>query len=501
MQLDSNLFGRQEVSFRHMFHWSTRGLHISLAFAISFILGAGFIASLSVGEGAMSALILLAACACGYLALNIGANDVAKNMGSSFGSGALSFPGAIGVAIIFSSAGAFLAGDSVILTISLDIASPADFGSVPDFVFTMIAALTAAAVWLNIGSWLGFQVSTTHSITGALLGAAVTAAGANAVDWDVILQIVAGWIASPVIGGIMSAMFLAFVESVVFNQAEILGGARRWIPALNGIMVTGFILYLLVNGHEGGAKPNLFGVYLIGAGLFVGVVLMTRSFITRISTGMSNSRQEVNSLFKYPLILSAALLSFAHGANDIANAVGPLSAIIDASIAVDDGASYAIPAWVMIIGVSGICLGIALFATKLTRNAGKSLCSLDQSKAFCVCLATSITVLGACVMGLPVSSTYVAIGAILGICAYREIKDFQDARLIEQRQTRAVEFRELVLGIDSPKPIPGPQRRGYRRLVRRSLLCKIMLVWIITLPATAAIASGLFLTLRVVSGY
>jgi PiT family inorganic phosphate transporter len=501
MQADSNRLDRQGVSFQKMIHWNTRGLHISLAFAIAFVLGAGLIASLSIGGDARSVLILVAACACGYMALNIGANDVANNLRPSFGSGVLSFPGAVGVAIIFSSSGALLAGDGVILTLSRDIVNPVDVGEGPVFIFTMIAALIAAAVWLNIGNWLGFQVSTTHSITGALLGAAITAAGVSAVDWDVVLKIVISWFASPVIGGAISAMFVLFVEHVIFSQVEILNSARRWIPVSTGIMVAGFILYLMLNSHEGVSKPDLSSFYLVGAGVFVVSVLIMQPLMKRMSMGMLNRRNEVNNLFRFPLILSAALLSFAHGANDVANAVGPLSAIIDAITVVADGGQPDMPVWVMIIGVSGIGIGLALFATKLVRNAAKPLSVLDQSRAFCACLAAAITVTGASLMGLPVSSTYTAIGAILGVALYREIQYFHEVRLIEKKQTRADEFRALVLGIDSGKFKPQPRRRGYRKLVRRTVLLKVVLAWAITLPVTAAIASGLLLTLESVSGY
>ncbi|NNE64468.1 MAG: inorganic phosphate transporter, partial [Gammaproteobacteria bacterium] len=492
--MDSNTLNREAVALEKMMHWNTRGFHISLAFAIAFILGAGLIASLSVGAEATSALILVAACACGYLALNIGANDVSNNVGPAVGTGALSLPAAIAIAIIFSSSGALLAGDSVISTIARDIINPADFGDAHVFIFTMIAALMAAAVWLNISTWLGIPVSTTQAVTGGLLGAAVTAAGIAAVDWVVVLNIAVSWFASPLIGGLISALFLLFVEKAIFSQTDMLNAAGRWIPVLLAVMISVFTLYVLAKSQQGVAKLDPFGLSLIATAVFVTVVIVMNQLLARVSAGMQNHPTMVNQLFRFPLILAAALLSFAHGANDVANAIGPMSAII-AVTSPAAGGQVDVPAWVMIIGVTGICLGLALFATKLVRNVGKSLTSMDQSRAFCVCLAAAITVTGATAAGLPVSSTHIVAGAILGIGFYRELKHFREIKLIEKAEIRSVEFRELVLGDDFRAPGHRPPSRGYRKLVRREVLLNIVLAWVITLPAVAVISGGLFVIL------
>ena len=227
---------------------------------------------------------------------------------------------------------------------------------------------------------------------------------------------------------------------------------------------------------------------------------MMKALITRVSAGMLNRRNVVNNLFRFPLILSAALLSFAHGSNDVANAVGPMSAIIGAATPVAGG-QVEVPAWVMMIGISGICIGLALFATKLVRKVGKSLTTLDQSRAFCVCIAAAITVIGASVIGLPVSSTHIAAGAILGIGFYRELKHFRSIQLFEKAQTRAFEFRELVVGKDSCAPAHRSRSRRYRKLVRREALINIALAWVITLPGVATIAGGLFFILNGLSGH
>jgi PiT family inorganic phosphate transporter len=290
------------------------------------------------------------------------------------------------------------------------------------------------------------------------------AAGSFAVvDWGVMSKIAASWFISPILGGIIAAGFLAAIEATIFSKRDMVAAGRKWVPLFLGIMVAAFAVYLITKGLKKVWKPDALSITAIGIFFFITASAALRPVIGRAVKGIENRRAGVNSLFNIPLIFAAALLSFAHGANDVANAVGPLSAIV--SVAQENAmtAKVGIPIWVMLIGATGISIGLWLFGAKLIRTVGKRLTRLDQTRAFCICLSAAITVIGASSLGLPVSSTHIAIGSVFGIGIYREYKCKRK----------------------SPNCRP-------RKLFRRRELLTIGSAWLITVPSAAMIAAILY---------
>ncbi|MCW8930460.1 MAG: inorganic phosphate transporter, partial [Gammaproteobacteria bacterium] len=278
-------------------------------------------------EGSPSTLLIIAAMIGGYMAMNIGANDVANNVGPAVGSKALTLTGAIFIAAIFEASGALIAGGDVVSTIKKGIIDPSDVLNGDSFVWMMMAALLAGAIWLNIATALGAPVSTTHSIVGGVLGAGIAAGGMGIANWDKMGAIAASWVISPVMGGIIAAAFLYFIKRFITYRSDMLGAAKKVVPLLVAIMGWAFSTYLIVKGLKKLWKVDFLSA--VGIALIIAVVIyiVVRPMISKAAEKLINDKESVNSLFTLPLIFSAALLSFAHGANDVANAVGPLAAI------------------------------------------------------------------------------------------------------------------------------------------------------------------------------
>ncbi len=435
----------------------------AVMYAFLFLAAVGLIVQVFLFDTTMAAFVVISSMVGGYMALNIGANDVANNVGPAVGSGALSMAGAIAIAIVFESAGALLAGGEVVSTISKGIVDASAFADKHVFALAMLSALGAGALWLNFATWVGAPVSTTHSIVGGVLGGAVAAGSFSVVDWTVMSKIAASWVVSPVLGGFIAALFLAAIDTAIFSKRDMVSAGRRWIPIFLGVMVSVFSVYLVIKGLKKVWKPDLAMIATMGIGIFVVASAVLRPLIARAVQGLENRRAAVNSLFNIPLIFAAAMLSFAHGANDVANAVGPLSAIVSIASEGAIGTEVGIPLWVMLIGAIGISIGLGLFGAKLIRTVGKRLTRLDQTRAFCICLSAAITVIGASALGLPVSSTHIAIGSVFGIGIYREAK-----------------FKS-----SSPNCRP-------RKLFRRRELITIGSAWLITVPSAALISAILF---------
>lgn len=492
MTIETNAYSRDLGAFAPPGEWRVNSRLITLTFAIAFLFGAGFLATLSLGSENTTLLILFAAVAGGYMALNIGANDVANNVGPAVGAGAITLPTAVIIAIIFESAGALIAGGDVVSTISKGIVDPSLIDDQTVFILAMVAALVAGALWLNLATWVGAPVSTTHAIVGGVLGAAIAAAGFSVVNWVVMSKIALSWFISPVLGGMIAALFLMLIETAVFSKDDMMTASRRWVPIFIGLMASAFTMYLMMKGLKKVWKPD--PVVIIGAGISVFMLAsaLVKPLVKRASCSLENHRRGVNKLFTIPLIGAAALLSFAHGANDVANAIGPFAAIISASTSEAVSAKVGIPIWVMFIGAAGISLGLALYGAKLIDKVGKKLTSLDQSRAYCVCLSAAITVIGASALGLPVSSTHIAVGAVFGVGLYREFKHMYKIISKERAQKKVLETRHSVLDIDAVPMETSPRSRGGRKLVRRRELLTIFAAWFITVPCTAAMAGGLF---------
>jgi PiT family inorganic phosphate transporter len=455
---------------------------VGLGVALAFMVIVGLLAALLAGVGSTSGIIIVAAAVLGaYMAINIGANDVANNMGPAVGANALTMGGAILIAALCESAGALLAGGDVVSTISKGIIDPSSVADTRIFVWAMMAALTSSALWVNLATWIGAPVSTTHSVVGGVMGAGIAAAGFGAVNWSSMGAIALSWVISPVLGGVIAAAFLAFIKTYIIYREDKIAAARRWVPALVGIMAGTFAAYLALKGLKQVVEIDLgnalmIGV-LVGAFSYAGAI----PFLRRQSAGMENRNKSLKALFALPLVISAGLLSFAHGANDVANAVGPLAAIVHSVNFGEIAGKVEIPTWVMIIGAFGISFGLVLFGPKLIRMVGSQITKLNPMRAFCVALSAALTVIVASALGLPVSSTHIAVGAIFGVGFFRE---WYTARHLPSQS--------------GPGKKLAVEERRRRKLVRRSHFLTIVAAWVITVPAAAAMSALVFLLLRAI---
>lgn len=418
------------------------------------------------------------------MAMNIGANDVANNMGPAVGANALSMTGAVIIAAIFESAGALLAGGDVVSTISKGIIDPTAIEQSSIFIWAMMAALISSAVWVNLATWIGAPVSTTHSVVGGVMGAGIAAAGLAAVNWQTMGTIAASWVISPVLGGVIAAAFLALIKAKITYTDDKIGNARKWVPILIAIMAGAFAAYLAMKGFKKLVKIDLTTSLLIGLVAAIVSYLVAKPMIHKQSQGLENRNKSVKALFGMPLIFSAAMLSFAHGANDVANAVGPLAAIVHAAEFGSFAAKVSIPLWVMVIGAFGISFGLFLFGPKLIRMVGSQITKLNPMRAYCVALSAAITVIIASWLGLPVSSTHIAVGGVFGVGFFRE--------------WHAERRKRLNLSTGRVKKTLAPEERRRRKLVRRSHFMTIVAAWVITVPAAAGLSALIFYGLSTV---
>jgi len=474
--------------------------------------------------------IAIAALFGAYMSMNIGANDVANNVGPAVGAKALTMFGAIIIASIFEASGALIAGGEVVNTIKKGIIDPEIFSDVNQFVWAMTASLLAAALWLNTATYIGAPVSTTHSIVGGVMGGGIAAAGTSIVSWGTVGKIAASWVISPVLGGIIAAIFLITIKKSMIYQEFKTEAAQKMVPIYIAIMSWAFITYLMLKGLKRVVQLDF--ITIVGIALIASLLIyfMIKPIIVKASLKLENSREGVNSLFTIPLIFAAALLSFAHGANDVANAIGPLAAVVDAVMSGGISKSANIPLWVMLIGAVGISLGLALYGPKLIKTVGSEITELDQVRAFSIAMAASITVIIASQLGLPVSSTHIAIGGVFGVGFLREYlysseeekkirqdkQAYQDdkrtlsaytkekitieakPKKTKQEYERIVELYKLIeieednLKIDM-KAIKSTQKV---KLVKREALKKIVAAWIITLPASAILSALIFFMIK-----
>ncbi|WP_373000788.1 inorganic phosphate transporter [Marinobacter sp.] len=493
---------------------------ISLLFLLGVWLTVG-----SFSQGMPNSMLLMAAAVIGgYMAINIGANDVANNVGPAVGSGALSLGAAVVIAAIFEAGGAIIAGGDVVSTIKGGIIDPSNLEDGRAFVWLMTAALLAGALWLNLATWMGAPVSTTHSIVGGVLGAGIAAGGWGIADWAVMGKIAASWVISPVLGGALAALFLFAIKKTVLYRKEVIPAARTFVPWLVAIMAWAFGTYLMIKGVKKIVKVDFLEATLIGLAAAAVVFFIMRTLVGRMASTMENSSAGVNTLFTWPLIFAAALLSFAHGANDVANAIGPLAAINDALAAGSSVVTSAsIPMWVMMVGALGLAVGLMLFGPRLIKTVGSEITELDKTRAFCIALSAALTVILASQLGLPVSSTHIAIGGVFGVGFLREylksnyatqlhkIMEHHDPAEQERlkpflddfRNASVEEMENLLKQAKKKKQVPLSKserkrlKKIYREeMVKRSHLVRIAAAWIITVPASAMMAAILFFTLR-----
>ncbi|NOR58561.1 MAG: inorganic phosphate transporter [Sulfurimonas sp.] len=518
---------------------------IRLGVALFFMVAVLAYSFLSLGSVPNSMFLAIAALFGAYMAMNIGANDVANNVGPAVGSKALTMGGAIVIAAVFEGSGAFIAGGDVVQTIKKGIIDINAFGGNPDpFIWAMMASLLSAALWLNFATIIKAPVSTTHSIVGGVMGAGIAAAGFGIVNWVTMLKIASSWIISPILGGIIAALFLFSIKKTMVFKTDKIKAAIKWVPIFVAIMSWAFVTYLTLKGLKkvwpsivdtfvflpDTEKPTFTVAAIFGLIIALVVYMFMKRVVNKKAHGIQNSRDSVNSLFTVPLIFAAALLSFAHGANDVANAIGPLAAINDAVVSGGISVNAGIPLWVMGVGAVGIAIGLALYGPQLIKTVGSEITELDQIRAFSIAMAASITVIIASQLGLPVSSTHIAIGGIFGVGFLREflettsLKDeiAQEKELIDDekkllkaysRELETVEIKEkknkedykrivdLYKKIDDEEDKLKEAKKSLKssekvKYVKRDAVKKIVAAWLITVPAAAILSALIFFMIR-----
>ncbi|SDE12587.1 inorganic phosphate transporter [Aquimonas voraii] len=499
---------------------------LRLGIAIAFTLGV--IAYTWMAHGHLSLSLVVAAAFGAYMAMNIGANDVANNVGPAVGAKAMSLTTAIAIAAVFEAGGAIIAGGEVVGTIKNGIIDPSRIEDPQVFIWLMMAALLAAALWLNLATALGAPVSTTHSIVGAVLGSGIAAAGWDLANWNTMGSIAASWVISPVFGGVVAAIFLYLIKRTITYQADLLEASRRMVPVLLALMGLAFATYLALKGLNQLVKVSL--PQALAAGVVVAILtyVWTRLRVRQRSVQLSNDKDGVNKLFGMPLIFAAALLSFAHGSNDVANAIGPLAAIYDTLLTQGIHGKAAIPLWVMLVGALGLAVGLATYGPKLIKTVGTEITDMDHMRAYCIAMAAAVTVIIASQLGLPISTTHVTIGAVFGVGFLREYLKANYARITaeieahhrdkgaEQHEVEAFlkafeaasradkdrMLKELkAAGKRGEAAISKAERKGLRRvyrkdLVKRAVMMRVIAAWIITVPATAVLSAIIYFTIR-----
>jgi PiT family inorganic phosphate transporter len=415
-------------------------------------------------------ILLILACLFGFfMAWGVGANDVANAMGTSVGSRALTVKQAILIAMIFEFAGAYLAGGEVTSTIRKGIIDPAILTDSPELlVYGMMAALLAAGTWLLVASMMGWPVSTTHSIVGAIVGFAAVGVSVDAVNWGKVGSIAASWVVSPLIAGIISFGLFRSVQKLILNTVDPFERAKRFIPGY--MFAVGFMIAMvtLIKGlkhvfADSGLKLSFIECMGIAAVVGVVVAMLGALLLRRVKRDLEAEKTQrfasVEKVFAILMIFTACAMAFAHGSNDVANAVGPLAAVVGVLKTGTVTAKTTMPAWILLLGGAGIVVGLATYGFKVMATIGQRITELTPSRGFAAELGAATTVVFASASGLPISTTHTLVGAVLGVGMARGIA--------------ALNLR--VVGT-------------------------IMMSWIVTLPAGAGLAILFFYILKGIFG-
>jgi PiT family inorganic phosphate transporter len=508
---------------------STRLTLARLAIALLFIVLVYLWITVTKGGIQNNTFLIIGAVFGAYMAMNIGANDVANNVGPAVGSGALTMFWAIVIAATFEASGALIAGGDVVKTIKKGIIEPSLISDPQTFIWAMTASLLAAALWLNFATSVGAPVSTTHSIVGGVMGAGIAIAGFRIVNWVTIGKIVISWIISPILGGIIAASFLYFIKKKIIYQENKTESAKKYVPIMIATMTWAFATYIVLKGIKHIIKLEFPTALTIGLVVAVVIYILVKHTIAKVADKLENSRMSVNTLFTIPLIFSAALLSFAHGANDVANAVGPLAGINDAIIGGAISKQAHIPLWVMAVGGLGISIGLALYGPKLIRTVGSEITELDQIRAFSIAMAAAITVIIASQLGLPVSSTHIAVGGVFGVGFLREwmsqsesnwLKEVEENfkkdknelsklqkvvnKLLKKEDKSKDDYKEIVKLhslIDELDARVKIEKKDFKKAkkqkyVKREAVKKIVAAWVITVPMAALLSASIYFMIR-----
>lgn len=400
-----------------------------------------------------------------FMAWGIGANDVANAMATSIGSGALTVKQALLVAAVFEFTGAVLAGGEVTSTIRKGMIDTAAFVDQPDtLIFGMLAVLLAAGVWLLVASRKGWPVSTTHSIVGAIVGFAIVAVGADIVKWAKVGTIVVSWVASPLIAGIIAYLTFTSIKWLILIRPDPLVRARRYAPMYIFISVFLIVLVTLFKGLKHvGLELDTTSCYVIAFGLALAVASVGWWFIARIPVDKKANRRfhfaTVEKVFGVLMVITACSMAFAHGSNDVANAIGPVAAVVSVAREGVVGQQSPVSIWILILGGLGIVVGLATYGRHVIATVGSEITQLTPSRGFSASIAAAFTIVFASGSGIPVSTTHTLVGAVLGV--------------------------GMAKGISA---------------INLGIVGRIFLSWIITIPAGAILAIIFFYILRAVLG-
>lgn len=374
--------------------------------------------------------LLILACLFGvFMAWGVGANDVANAMGTSVGSRALTIKQAILIAMVFEFLGAYLAGGEVTSTIRKGIIDPALMADTPELlVFGMMSALLAAGTWLLIASALGWPVSTTHSIVGAIVGFAAVGISVDAVSWGKVGKIVASWVVSPVLAGTIAFFLFRSVQKLILNTDNPFANAKRYIPIY--MFFVGFLMAMvtLLKGLKHVFKDTGMKLSFIesaGLAALVGLAVMALGIWlmrnVKDEGNEDNRFASVERVFAILMVFTACSMAFAHGSNDVANAVGPLAAVYGVVSTGAVAAKTSMPSWILLLGGVGIVIGLATYGWKVIATIGKKITELTPSRGFAAELGAAATVVLASGIGLPISTTHTLVGAVLGVGLARGI--------------------------------------------------------------------------------
>jgi PiT family inorganic phosphate transporter len=372
--------------------------------------------------------IVLAALFGIFMAWGIGANDVANAMATSVGSKALTIKQAILVAAVFEFLGAVLAGGAVTSTIRKGIVDAERMAGTPELlVYGMLAALLAAGTWLLIASHRGWPVSTTHSIVGAIVGFAAVGIGIDAVHWEKVGTIVMSWVVSPVTAGIIAYLIYLSVQWLILRREDPLDRAKRFVPVYIFLAAFTITLVTILKGLKHvGMKISLGDAYLLAVAVAIVIAVIGGIAIRRIQPDRKADKKDhfhtVERVFGVLMVVTACSMAFAHGSNDVANAIGPLAAVISVASTGAVAAKASLPLWVLILGGGGIVVGLATYGIRVISTVGKKITQLTPSRGFAAELAAATTIVIASGTGIPISTTHTLVGAVLGVGAARGIE-------------------------------------------------------------------------------
>ncbi len=356
-----------------------------------------------------------------FMAWGVGANDVANAMGTSVGAKAITITQAILIAAVFEAAGAMLAGGQVTDTIRSKIIDAQVFSHDPDLlIYGMLAALLAAGSWLLIASHQGWPVSTTHSIVGAMIGFGLVASNSDAIYWHEVINIFLSWVITPVIAGIISYLLFISVQRLIFANPHPFHAAKRFVPGYIFLVAMVICLVTLVKGFKhlqiDLSNWESFTLSMAISAVVMGIGILALRRIKYEADDQKKNHNNIEKIFGVLMVFTACALAFAHGSNDVANAIGPLAAVISiVTHAGDITAKSPLPLWILGLGAAGIVLGLAMYGHRVMATVGKNITQLTPSRGFAAQLATAGTVVVASGMGLPISTTQTLVGAVLGV--------------------------------------------------------------------------------------